>query len=103
MFNNTDEFIRMPEAEIFARNKGKFRIFGAQGDDDLINNYSFQVNGFNFLEPRFYFSRKNKKTERDINDWNGIKRFFDMESYKGYPFNNLTLEQLGKQYIHENL
>ena len=51
--------------------KGKFRIFDAQGDDDLIKNYSFKVNGYNFLEPRFYFSRKNKHTDRDKSDWDG--------------------------------
>ena len=53
-------FIRMDDVEIFESNKPKFNIFGAHGDDDLIMNYSFQVGGYNFLEPRFYFSRKNK-------------------------------------------
>ena len=39
----------------------------------LIKNYSIQINGYNFLEPRFYLSRKNRnKTQRDIDDWNGI-------------------------------
>ena len=98
-FGGIEEFIRLNGVEIFEKNKGKFRIFDAHGDDDLIDNYSFQVNGFNFLEPRFYFSRKNKKTKRDLEDWKGIKRFFDMESYKGYPFNKLSLDQWGVNYI----
>ena len=100
LFGGSDEFIRLEGGvEIFAKNKGKFRIFDAQGDDDLIENYSFQVGGYNFLEPRFYFSRKNKKTERDLRDWEGIRTFFEMESHKGYPFNSLSDEQWGIQYI----
>ena len=76
-----------------------FSYLETQGDDDLIKNYSFQINGFNFLEPRFYFSRKNKHTDRDKFDWDGMRRFFGIESHKGYPFNQLTEEQWGIQYI----
>ena len=81
------------------KDKSKFMVFDAQGDDDLIENYSFQVGGYNFLEPRFYFSRKRKDRDKDIKDWEGIRRFFEMESYKGYPFNKLTLEQWGYEFI----
>jgi len=99
LFEGNINFIRTNGAEIFEPNRGKFRIFDAQGDDDLIDNYSFKVNGYNFLEPRFYFSRKNKHTDRDKSDWEGIRKFFKMKSYLGYPFNQLTEEQWGVQYI----
>ena len=99
LFNNSESFIRENAMEIFEPNRGKFKIFNAQGDNDLIENYSFKVNGYNFLEPRFYFSRKNKHTDRDKSDWEGIRKFFEMESYKGYPFNQLSEEQWGAQYI----
>ena len=99
IFSGDTNFIRENGVEIFEPNRGKFRIFDAQGDDDLIENYSFTVNGYNFLEPRFYFSRKNKHTDRDKVDWDGIKRFFESGSHKGYPFNKLTEEQWGVQYI----
>ncbi len=99
LFNDNQQFMRFNGVEIFETNKSKFMYFDAQGDDDLIDNYSFQVDGYNFLEPRFYFSRKNKKTEKDFKDWDGIKRFFEKESHKGYPFNKLTDEQLGKQFV----
>jgi len=99
LFNNSSDFIRQDGLEIFEPNRVKFQLFGAQGDDDLIKNYSFQINGFNFLEPRFYFSRKNKHTDRDKFDWDGMRRFFGIESHKGYPFNQLTEEQWGIQYI----
>ena len=99
LYNNNTNFIRDNGVEIFEQNKGKFRIFDAQGDDDLIENYSFKVNGYNFLEPRFYFSRKNKLTARDKSDWLGIREFFKMENHKGYPFNQLTDEQWGVKYI----
>ena len=99
LFGGNNGFIRDNGVEIFELNKGKFRIFDAQGDDDLIQNYSFNVNGYNFLEPRFYFSRKNKHTDRDKSDWEGIRKFFEMGSHLGYPFNQLTEEQWGVQYI----
>ena len=101
IFNGNNGFMKLNGGiEIFEKNRGKFRIFGAQGDDDLIDNYSFQVDGYNFLEPRFYFSRKHRdKQQRDIDDWNGIREFFERENHKGYPFNKLSEEQLGKQFV----
>ena len=99
LFNGNVNFIRDKGVEIFEPNRGKFRIFNAQGDDDLIDNYSFSINGYNFLEPRFYFSRKNKNTDRDKLDWKGMKAFFEMGNHRGYPFNQLTDEQWGVQYI----
>ena len=99
LFGGNTDFIRTNNAEIFEPNRGKFQIFNAQGDDDLIENYSFEVNGYKFLEPRFYFSRKNKHTDRDKSDWEGIRKFFEMESHLGYPFNQITEEQWGVQYI----
>ncbi len=99
LFDSNENSINIGGVEIFAKNRGKFRIFDAQGDDDLIENYSFQVDGYNFLEPRFYFSRKHRdKTQRDIDDWNAIKRFFEVGNHKGYPFNNLDSEQMGEKY-----
>ena len=100
LFGGNQGFIRLNGGiEIFEKDRGKFRIFDAQGDDDLIDNYSFVINGYNFLEPRFYFSRKNKKTERDLKDWKSIRRFFEMGNHKGYPFNKLSDKQLGKQFV----
>ena len=100
LFGGNNEFIRLEgDIEIFEKDRGKFRIFDAQGDDDLIENYSFQVNGYNFLEPRFYFSRKNKKTERDLKDWKAIREFFENKSHKGYPFNLLSDKQWGIEYL----
>ncbi len=74
--------------EVFPENYNKFNYFGAKGDDDILQNYCITIDGYKFLEPRFYFARKNlNKTERDVQDWNKIKQFFDNESYLGYPFN----------------
>ena len=100
LFNNRKDFIKQNGVEIFEPNRGKFRIFDAQGDNDLIENYSFEVNGYRFLEPRFYFSRKNKHSERDKSDWNGIKNFFESESHKGLSISiKLSEEQWGVHYI----
>jgi hypothetical protein len=99
LFGGNTNFIRDKGVEIFEPHRGKFRIFDAQGDDDLIENYSFTVNGYNFLEPRFYFSRKNRHTDRDKSDWEGMGAFFQMGNHKGYPFNQLTDEQWGVEYL----
>ena len=99
LFNDNQQFMRFNGVEIFEPNKSKFMYFDAQGDDDLIDNYSFQVDGYNFLEPRVYFSRKRKDRDKDIKDWDGIRKFFETESQKGYPFNKLSDEQLGKQFV----
>ena len=99
LFNNNTQFIRLPgNIEIFEPNKSKFLKFGAKSDDDLINKFSFNVNGINFLEPRFYFSRKRKDRPKDILDWNKINNFFANKDYQGYPFNILTKEQWGIEY-----
>lgn len=73
----------------------KFRLYGCENDDDLVYNYSQLINGYNFAEPRFYFNRKNRKTDRDLRDWEGIEKFKEMKSYEGYPFCNFTKEQWG--------
>ena len=71
----------------------KFRVFGCKNDDDLVYNYSQFINGYNFAEPKFYFSRMKRKTERDLKDWAGIEKFKAMKSYEGYPFCNFTKKQ----------
>jgi hypothetical protein len=74
--------------EVFDKDRKKFDYFGAEGDDDILENYCITIDGYKFLEPRFYFARKFiNKSERDISDWQGIKEFFCKESHKGYPFN----------------
>ena len=77
-----------PGIDVFDANRGKFNYFGAKGDDDLLKNYCIIIDGYKFLEPRFYFARKNSSnTERDINDGNLIQTFFNNYNHKGYPFN----------------
>ena len=94
-----NQHFKSGNVEIFSPNYDKFMINGAKNDDDLIENYTLVFEGYRFLEPRFYFSRKNKLTDKDKSDWEGIRKFFEMGSHKGYPFNQLTEEQWGVQYI----
>ncbi len=94
-----NQYFKSGNVEIFSPNYDKFMINGVKNDDDLIKNYTFEFEGYRFLEPRFYFSRKNKHTEKDKLDWDGMRKFFEMKSHKGYPFNQLTDEQWGVQYI----
>ena len=74
-------------------------IFGVKNDDELINQYTFEFEGFKFLEPRFYLSRKNKDTSKDKSDWEGIRKFIEKGNHKGYPFHNLSDKQLGLEYL----
>ena len=102
IFNGNNMFMRFENGiEIFEPNKSKFLYFGATSDDGLIEKYSFSINGIRFLEPRFYFSRKRTDRDSDKQDWKQICRFFELERYKGYPFNALTLEQWGYNYVQE--
>lgn len=99
IFDNNQEFMRLSNGiEIFAPNYGKFMTFGAESDDDLINNYAFIVDGIRFLEPRFYFQRLFRDSEKDKTDWPGVRRFFELEKYKGYPYNNISLDKWGYEW-----
>ena len=102
LFNGHQEFIRLENGiEIFAPMYGKFMKFGAQDDDDLINNYALVIDGVRFLEPRFYFQRLFRDSEKDKSDWPGVRRFFNLEKYKCYPYNTISLEQWGYEWQSE--
>ena len=81
--------IKFPQGiEVFPKDTSKFKYFGAKGDDDILSNYYIEIDGYKFLEPRFYFTRKNiNESPRDINDWEKIYEFFKKECHLGYPFN----------------
>ena len=86
--------------DVFPKDYDKFKIFGCDNDDDAINNYSVKIGEYNFLEPRFYFSRKHRdKKQRDIDDWEGINTFFELKINECYPFNHIKSEQFGVQYL----
>jgi len=108
-----DENIELPkEIHPFGKDSGKFRFFGCEDDDDLVYNYSVNIGGYNFAEPRFYFSRmhmvkpsahrsleENRKIKQDGKD--GVDKFIEMKSYKGFPFDKITQEQWGFDLIQE--
>ena len=80
--------IQFPKGvDIFDANRKKFNYFGAKGDDDILKNYCVEIDGYKFLEPRFYFARKNNDTYRDQLDFKKVSFFFYMKNHKGYPFN----------------
>jgi hypothetical protein len=91
LFNGNESFMKLANnIEIFEKGKGKFMHYGATSEEDLINDYSINIDGINFLEPRFYFNRKRKDRDKDKKDWEGINRFFEMNSHKGYPWNKMA-------------
>ena len=93
------QYVKKGNVEIFSANYDKFMINGVKNDDDLIENYTFSFEGYRFLEPRFYFSRKNKHDEKNIKDWEGIKRFYEMGSCNGYPFSECNIDKWGFEFI----
>jgi len=108
-----EQNIELPkEIHPFPPNSDKFRFFGCEDDDDLVYNYSVNIDGYNFAEPRFYFSRmhmvkpsahrtleENRKIKEEGKK--GVDEFIKMKSYKGYPFDQITEEEWGFDLIQE--
>ena len=84
-----------PNIEVFEKNHSKFRVFGCNDDDGLINKYSVNIGDYNFSEPRFYFSRIWPENERKISDQKMIKQFFKDEKHKEFPFSKISIEKWG--------
>ena len=108
-----EQNIELPkEIHPFPPNSDKFRFFGCKDDDDLVYNYSVDIHGYNFAEPRFYFSRmhmvkpsahrsleENRKIKEEGKK--GVDEFIKKKSYKGYPFHQITQEEWGFDLIQE--
>ena len=89
--------------DVFGKNRKKFNAFGCSDDDDLINNYSVSINGYNFCEPRFYFSRIWPVSSKKINDQEMIRKFFRNNNHTLYPFYNITDIQWGVNLLPEDI
>ena len=108
-----EQNIELPkEIHPFPPNSDKFRFFGCKDDDDLVYNYSVDIHGYNFAEPRFYFSRmhmvkpsahRSLEENRKIKEAGkkGVDEFIKKKSYKGYPFHQITQEEWGFDLIQE--
>ena len=108
-----EQNIELPkEIHPFPPNSDKFRFFGCEDDDDLVYNYSVDIHGYNFAEPRFYFSRmhmvkpsahRSLEENRKIKEAGkkGVDEFIKKKSYKGYPFHQITQEEWGFDLIQE--
>ena len=98
LFNGNESFMRLGNGvEIFEKGKSKFMHFGASSEEELIKDYSVNIGGINFLEPRFYLRKKRKDRDKDKKDWEGIHNFFNIGNHKGYPWNKLSSELWGTQ------
>ena len=97
-------------AHPFGTNSGKFKHFGCKDDDDLVYNYSVNILGFNFTEPRFYFNRMHRvmnSSHRSFSENKKIKQlgkegaenFYKNQSHKKYPFNQISLDKWGFDLI----
>ena len=85
--------------EIFKKDHGKFKAFGCTNDDELISSYSINIHGYNFVEPRFYFSRIWPNSANKIKDQVSINEFFKQGQYKKYPYNLIPLNKWGFELL----
>jgi len=76
-------------------NRDKFKVFGCKDDDDLVYNYSVNIDGYNFAEPRFYFSRIWPDRESKIEDQKRILNFRVRGSYNIKPFSKISNDKWG--------
>ncbi len=83
LFNGNGDSINLKHDGVNILKSNSIKNFSSHGDDDLIRNYTFKVNNYNFLEPRFYFKEDNKN----------LKHFLLTEENKKYPFNQLSKEK----------
>jgi|TARA_R110002012_G_scaffold93419_4_gene226539 hypothetical protein len=105
--------MRLPNStHPFGKDSGKFRVFGCKDDDDLVYNYSVDINGYNFIEPRFYFSRMHRlmqsahrsfEENRRIKELGkiGVDEFDKKQKYHSKPFRNIEYEQWGFDLVEE--
>ena len=99
-------------AHPFGKNSGKFKKFGCKDDDDLVYNYSVNILGFNFTEPRFYFNRMHRVMNSQHRSFEenykikesgkiGVENFKNNQLYKKYPFNTINYDKWGFELIKE--
>ena len=105
--------MRLPGvAHPFGKDSGKFREFGCKNDDDLVYNYSVNILGFNFTEPRFYFNRMHRVMNSQHRSFDenykvkelgklGVENFKNKHLYKKYPFNNVAYPKWGFELVKE--
>jgi hypothetical protein len=101
-----------PEIHPFKKDSGKFTHFGCKNDDQLISEYSVDILGFRFTEPRFYFNRMHRvlpSSHRSLEENYNIKKqgrdkalsFYKEKKYLIPPFNKISLEGWGFGLIQE--
>ena len=105
--------MKLPQvAHPFGKDSGKFKIFGCKNDDDLVYNYSIDILGFNFTEPRFYFNRMHRVMNSQHRSFDenykikdegkkGVENFKEKKLYNKYPFNNIDYHKWGFELVKE--
>jgi len=93
------ELKNIPSGVEVMSDRGKFKVFGCTSDDDLVYNYSVNIDGYNFTEPRFYFSRLWPDRQSKIEDQKRILNFKQRGSHDIYPFLKITDEQWGFELL----
>ena len=96
----------------FGKDSGKFKLFGCKNDDDLVYNYSVNILGFNFTEPRFYFNRMHRVMNSQHRSFEenyrikelgklGVENFAKKQLYKKYPFNDIEFNRWGFNLVKD--
>ena len=96
----------------FSKNSDKFRHFGCKDDNDLVYNYSTDLSGYNFADPRFYFRRMHRlmpsqhrsfEENRRIKEAGkaGVDKFLKNNEHKLYPFNRIDYNRWGFELVKD--
>ena len=97
-----DQLTDIPDGVEVMVDRGKFKVFGCSDDDDLVYNYSVTIDGYNFAEPRFYFSRLWPDKESKIEDQKRILNFKEIGSYNSEPFYEISDEKWGIELLPQS-
>ena len=97
-----DQLTDIPDGVEVMVDRGKFKVFGCSDDDDLVYNYSVTIDGYNFAEPRFYFSRLWPDKESKIEDQKRILNFKERGSYNSEPFYEISDEKWGIELLPQS-
>jgi len=93
------EIKEIPSGIEVMSNRAKFQVFGCKNDDDLVYNYSVNIDGYNFAEPRFYFSRIWPDRSSKVEDQKRILNFRVRGSYDVKPFSKINNEKWGFELL----
>ena len=76
-----------------------YRFSVPQNSKVVIRIFDMNGNFVTSLLDDFFISSGTIQRYEDKSDWDGMRNFFKMRSHDGFPFNELSEEEWGVQYL----